>query len=57
VRRRGIALVPTERLVTHRQVIEMYRAAVTPGFIRQQQATTGRDLTPEEFIDLRSRWQ
>jgi len=55
VRRRGIALVPTERLVTHRQVIEMYRAAVTPGFIRQQQATTGRDLTPEEFIDLRSR--
>jgi hypothetical protein len=35
----------------------MYQAAVTPGFIRQQRATAGRDLTPEELIDLRARRQ
>ena len=45
------------KTLTHRQLIEMYGAAVTPGFIRQQQASAGRDLTPEELIDLRSRRQ
>jgi beta-lactamase regulating signal transducer with metallopeptidase domain len=45
------------KTLTYRQLIEMYQAAVTPGFIRQQRATAGRDLTPEELIDLRARRQ
>jgi hypothetical protein len=45
------------KTLTYRQLIEMYQAAVTPGFIRQQRATAGRDVTPEELIDLRARRQ
>jgi len=43
--------------ITHRQLLEMYRASVTPAFIRQQQDAGRRDLTPEELIDLRTRRQ
>jgi beta-lactamase regulating signal transducer with metallopeptidase domain len=41
--------------LTYRQLIEMYRAGITPAFIRQQQVALGRDLTPEELISLRHR--
>ena len=41
--------------ITHRQLLEMYRAGVTVAFIRQQQDAGRRDLTPEDLIDLRTR--
>jgi hypothetical protein len=41
------------RGITSRQLLDLYRAAVTPEFIRQQQAAGRRDLTPEDLMDLR----
>jgi beta-lactamase regulating signal transducer with metallopeptidase domain len=41
--------------LTYRQLIDMYRAAVTAGFVRQLQQAGRRDVTAEELIDLRMR--